>query len=162
MPLGYPSQGKMIMGRFVGIASLLTVCLLLFSPSLLADRVVTLPDRADSFFDNSFHVTDADFASIDRHSGFFESWALVSNEDHRKWLEDVEDHHGKAWGWHKHHHRYGDSGWNSGDQDNGDPDDDSGSTGSISSGDAPTVAAPEPSVLVLLSAALAACLLKFL
>ena len=140
------------MGRFVYIASFLTVCLLLFSPSLLADRVV--PD----FFDHPAHSTDADFASIDSHSAFFESRTSDSNGDHSIWLVDFDDHHGKAWGWHKHHKSYGDGGWN-GDEDNGDTDDDSGNTGSTSSGGA-TLAVPEPSVLVLLPAALAAFLLK--
>ena len=144
----------MIMGRFVYIASFLTVCLLLFSPSLLADRVVSLPDRADSFFDHSGHFIDADFASIDGHSSFLESRTFGSNRDHVNSLVDFDVPHGKAWGWHKHHN-------DDGDQDNGDTDDDSGHTGSTGSGSA-TLAVPEPSVLVLLSAALAAFLLNSL
>ena len=138
----------------------MVVCLLIFSPSILADRVDSFTIRADSFFDNSIHFTDADSASVDSHSAFFEFRTSGSNEDHMNWLEDFDDHHGRAWGWHKHHNPYGDSGGNFGDQDNGDTNDDSGDTGS--SGGASTVAVPEPSVLVLLSAALAAFLLKSL
>jgi len=153
----------MLMRRFLCFGSLMVLCLLIFSPSILANRVDSFTDRADLFFDNSIHFTDADFASVDGHSAFFESGTSGSNEDHMSWLGDFDDHHGKAWGWHKHHNKYGDSGGNFGDQDNGDTDDDTGNTGSTGSGGAPTLAAvPEPSVLVLLSAALAAFLLKSL
>ena len=153
------------MGRFVCFGSLMVLCLLIFSPSILANRVDSFTDRADSFFDNSIHFTDANFASVEAHSAFFESGTSGSNEDHVHWLGDFDDHHGRAWGWHKHHNHYGDSSGNFGDQDNGDTDDDSGntgSTGSTGSGGAPTLAVPEPSVLLLLSAALAAFLLKSL
>jgi len=159
MLFGCPSQGKMIMGRFVCFASFMVVCLLIFSPSILADGVHSFTDRADSFFDSSIHFTDADSASVDGHS-FFESRTFGSNEDHVYWLGDFDDHHGKAWGWRSHHD--GDSDWNFGDQDNQDTDDDSGNTGSTGSGGASTLAAPEPSVLVLLSTALAAFFLKSL
>ena len=138
----------------------MVVCLLIFSPSILADRVDSFTDPADSFFDSSIHFTDADSASVDSYSAFFESRTSGSNEDHMNWLEDFDDHHGGAWGWHNHHNGDGDSGGNFGNQDNGDTNDDSGNTGS--SGGASTVAVPEPSVLVLLSAALAAFLLKSL
>src|SRR5215469_2925306 len=158
MLFGYPSQGKMTMGRFLCFASLLVVCLI-FSPSILADGVHSFTDRGDSFFDNSIHFTDDDSVSVDGPA-FFESKTFGSKEDHVYWLGDFDDHHGKAWGWRRHHD--GDSGGNFGDQDNGDADDDSGNTGSTGSGGASTHAVPEPSVLVLLSAALAAFLLKSL
>jgi len=147
------------MGRFVCAASFMVVCLLIFSPSIRADRVDIFTDRTDSFFDNSIHFTDANSASVDGHSDFFESGTFGSNEDHVNWLGDFDDHHGKAWGWRRHHD--GDSG-NFGDQDNADTDDDGGNTGSTGSGGASTLAVPEPSVLVLLSTALAAFFLKFL
>jgi hypothetical protein len=75
-------------------------------------------------------------------------------------LGDFDDDHSKAWGWRKghHHHHSGDNGWNSGDQGNGDTDGDSGNAGSTGS----TPSIPEPSVLVLLSTALAALFLKSL
>ena len=152
----------MIMGRFVCFGSFMVVCLLIFSPSILADRVDSFTDPADSFFDSSIHFTDADSASVDSHSAFFESRTSGSNEDHVNWLGDFDDHPGKAWGWHKHHNHYGDSSGNFGDQDNGDTDDNSGNTGSAGSGGGSTLAVPEPPVLVLLSAALAAFLLKSL
>jgi hypothetical protein len=129
----------MIMGRFVCSASFMVVCLLIFSPSIRADRVDIFTDRTDSFFDNSIHFTDANSASLDG---------------------DFDDHHGKAWGWRRHHD--GDSDANFGDQDNADKDDDGGNTGSTGSGGASTLAVPEPSVLVLLSTALAAFFLKSL
>ena len=128
----------MIMGRFVCFASFMVVCLLIFSPSIRADRVDFFADHTDSFFDNSIHATDANSASFDG---------------------DFDDHHGKAWGWRRHHE--GDSG-NFGDQDNADTDDDGGKTGSTGSGSASTLAVPEPSILVLLSTALAAFFLKSL
>jgi len=74
------------------------------------------------------------------------------------WLGDVDDDHGEAWGRRKgvRHYHNGDSWGNFGDQDNGDADGDSGNTGSTGSGDPSTPNVPEPSVLVLLSTALAA------
>ena len=159
----------MIMRRFACFGGFVVVSLLIFSPSILADRVDSFTDPADSFFDSSIHFTDADSASVDSYSAFFESRTSGSNEDHLNWLEDFDDHHGRAWGWHKHHNGDGDSGGNFGNQDNGDTNDDSGngdtnddSGNTGSSGGASTVAVPEPSVLVLLSAALAAFLLKSL
>jgi hypothetical protein len=148
------------MGRFVWFASFMVVCLLIFSPSILADGVHSFTDRADSFFDNSIYFTDANSAWVDGHSAFFESKTFGSNEDHVNWLEDFDDHHGKAWGWRSHHD--GDGGWKFGDQDNEDSDGNSGNTGSTVSGGASTVAVPEPSILVLLSIALAAFFLKSL
>ena len=150
----------MIMGRFVCSASFMVVCLLIFSPSIRADRVDIFTDRTDSFFDNSIHFTDANSASLDGRSAFFESGTDSSNEDYVNWLGDFDDHHGKAWGWRRHHG--GDSDANLGDQDNADTDDDGGNTGSTGSGGASTLAVPEPSVLVLLSTALAAFFLKSL
>ena len=150
----------MIMGRFVCFASFMVVCLLIFSPSIRADRVDIFTDRTDSFFDNSIHFTDANSASIDGHSALFESGTLGSNEDYANWLGDFDDHHAKAWGWRRHHG--GDSDENFGDQDNADTDDDGGNTGSTGSGGAATLAVPEPSVLVLLSTALALFFLKSL
>ena len=152
----------MIMRRFACFGGFVVVSLLIFSPSILADRVDSFTDPADSFFDSSIHFTDADSASVDSYSAFFESRTSGSNEDHMNWLEDFDDHHGRAWGWHKHHNGDGDSGGNLGDQDNGDTDDNSGNTGSAGSGGGSTLAVPEPPVLVLLSAALAAFLLKSL
>jgi len=150
----------MIMGRFVCFASFMVVCLLIFSPSIRADRVDIFTDRTDSFLDNSTHFTDANSASVVGHSAFFESGTFGSNEDHVNWLVDFDDHHGKAWGWRRHHG--GDSDENFGDQDNADTDDDGGNTGSTGSGGASTLAVPEPSVLVLLSTALALFFLKSL
>jgi len=156
----YPSQGKMIMGRFVCFAGFMVFGLLIFSSSILADRVDSLPDRADSVSDNSIHFTHANFASVDDHSAFFESRTSDFNEGHVNWLGDLDDHHGQGWGWQRHHD--GDSGGKFGDPDSGDTDADGGKTGTTGSGGASTLAVPEPSVLVLLSAALAAFLLKSL
>jgi hypothetical protein len=155
------------MGRFVR-GSLVAVCFLFFPPSLPADGVHSFIERANSSSYSSINFTDADRTSVGRHFAFFESGTFGSNEDHLKWLDDSEDHHGNAWGWrkdHHHHHHDGDSGWSFGDQDNQDSQDtdgDSGNEGSTGSGDSSTSAVPEPSVLVLLSTALAAFLLKSL
>ena len=153
------------MGRFVRSASLLAVCLLFFSPSLPADGVHSFSDRAGSFFANSIAFTDTDPASVGGDSAFFVPRTFGPNEDHLNWLEDSDDHHGKAWGWRKddHHHQHvGGGGWNFADQDNEDTDGDSGNAGSTSGRDPSTFGVPEPSVLVLLSTALAAFLLKSL
>ena len=152
------------MGRFVR-CSFAAVCLLFFSPSLPADGVHSLTERAGSFSDNFIAFTDTDRSSASGDSTFFVSRTFGSNEDHLKGLEDSEDHHGKSWAWGKndHHHRHnGNGGWNSADQDNEDTDGDSGNAGSTSGSDASTSGVPEPSVLVLLSTALAAFLLKSL
>src|SRR5262249_60905930 len=92
MLFGCPSQGKMIMGRFVCFASFMVVCLLIFSPSILADGVHSFTDRADSFFDSSIHFTDADSASVDGHS-FFESRTFGSTQHHVYWLPSFYHHH---------------------------------------------------------------------
>jgi hypothetical protein len=139
----------------------LAACFLISSPSLLADGVHSFTDRADSDFDN-LHFADAHSASVERHSTFFESRTFGSNEDHSNWLDDSEDHPGKAWGWHKRHRHQGDSGGSFGDLDDGSTDGDSGNTGSTVSAGAPTASNPEPSVLVLLSTALIAFFLKSL
>ena len=151
------------MRRFLCIGSLLVAYFLISSPSLLADSVHRLAERIDSDFDNS-HFADANFASVEHHSAFFESKTFGSHEDHADWLGDFDDDHGKAWGWRKGHHPHhgGDNGWNSGGQGNGDSDGDSGDTGSTGGGGAPTASIPEPSVLTLLSTALAAFFLKSL
>jgi hypothetical protein len=147
---------EVTMRRFLCIGSLLAACFLISSPSLRADSVHRFAERTDSDFDNS-HVADANFASVERHPTFFESRTFSLNEDHANWLGDFDDDHGKAWGWRKgHHHHDGDNGWNSGDQGNGDTDGDSGNTGSTGGAGAPTASIPEPSVLALLSTALAA------
>ena len=150
------------MGRFVRSGSLVAVCLLFFSPSLPADGVHNFTDRADSFSANSIHFTDIDPASVGGDSAFFVSRTFGSYEDHLNWLDDSDDHPGKAWGWHKRHRHQGDSGGSFGDLDDGSTDGDSGNTGSTVSAGAPTASNPEPSVLVLLSTALAAFLLKSL
>jgi len=153
------------MGRFVRSASLVAVCLLFFSPSLPADRVRSLPELADSFSDSSGSINfiSSDRSRISGDSVFFVSGTFGSNEDHLKWFDDSEDHPGNAWGWRKDHHHDHDSngGWSSGDQGNEDTDRDSGNAGTTS-GDPSTPAVPESSVLVLLSPALAAFLLKSL
>jgi len=146
---------------FLCIGSILAVCLLMFSPSLLADGVHSFTYRAGSDFDNS-HFADANSASVESHSAFFESRTFGPKEDHVNWLGDFDDDHGKAWGWRNHHHNNGDNGWNSGDQGNGDTDGDSGNEGSTGSGDPSTLSVPEPSVLLLLSTASAALFLKSL
>jgi hypothetical protein len=150
------------MRRFLCVGSLLAACFLISSPSFLADGVHSFAERGDSDFDNS-HFADANSASVERHTAFFESKTSGSNEDHTNWLGDVDDDHGKAWGSHKgvNHHK-GDSWWNFGDQDNGTTDGDSGDTGDTGNTGAPTASVPEPSVLALLSTALAAFLLKSL
>ena len=117
--------------------------------------------HADSDFDN-LHFADANSASVDGHSGFFESRTFGSNEGNVNWLGDVDDDHGKAWGWHKHHHHNGGVDGNFGDGDNWGADGDSGNTGGTGNGDPSTPNVPEPSVLVLLSTALAALFLKSL
>jgi hypothetical protein len=146
------------MRRFLCIGSL-SAFLLMFSPSLLADGVHSFTYRADSDFDNS-HFADANSASVGAHHAFFESRSFGPNEERVNSLGDFDDDHSKAWGWRKghHHHHSGDNGWNSGDQGNGDTDGDSGNAGSTGS----TPSIPEPSVLVLLSTALAALFLKSL
>ena len=141
------------MRRFVR-SSFVAVCLLFLSSSLPADGVHDSNNRAGSFSAILIHFTGTDPASVGGDTAFFMSKTIGSEADHSNWLDDPEDHHGKAWGWHKHHN-------DDGDQDNGDTDDDSGHTGSTGSGSA-TLAVPEPSVLVLLSAALAAFLLNSL
>jgi len=152
------------MRRFLCIGSLLAA-MLTFSPSLLADGVhsfTRFTDRADSDFDNP-HFADNNSALVGHHSAFFESRTFGPHEDHVNWLGDVDDDHGKAWGWYKGvHHHNGDSWGNFGDQDSGNTDRDSGNTGNTGSGDPSTPGVPEPSVLVLLSTALAAFSLKFL
>ena len=153
------------MGRFVRSGSLVAVCLLFFSPSLPADGVHNFTDRADSFSANSIHFTDIDPASVGGDSAFFVSRTFGSYEDHLNWLDDSDDHPGKAWGWRKHehhHHSDGDGGWNFADQDNEDTDGDSGSAGSIRGRDPSPSGVPEPSTLILLSMALAALWLKSL
>ena len=139
------------MGRLIR-SSLIAVCLLFFSPSLRADDVHRFIERADSFSDSSINFADGDRAPVDGDSTFFEFRTLGSNEDHLNWLDDSEDHHGKAWGWHKHHHHHG-GGWNFGNQGNQDTDGNSGNAGITSIGDPPTSDVPEPSVLVLLTTA---------
>ena len=171
VPCRYHRAQEARMRRFLCIGGL-SAALLTFSPSLLADGVhsfARLTERADSDFDNP-NFADGNSALVGRHFAFFESRTLGSNEDHLNWLDDSEDHHGNALGWrkdHHHHHHDGDSGWSFGDQDNGDQDNqdtdkDSGNAESTGSGDSSTSAVPEPSVLVLLSTALAAFLLKSL
>ena len=154
------------MWRLVRNGSLVAICVLFFSPSLRADSVHRFTDHADSVFDTSSLFADSDSAKVDGHSAFFKSNDFGSNEDHVDWLKDLDDDHGKAWGWlddRHHHHHDGDSGWNIADQDNDDTDGDSGkNTASTSGRDPSTPAVPEPSVLVLLSTALAAFLLKSL
>ena len=156
------------MSRFVLSGSLVAVCFLFFSPALLADGVHGFTDRAGSNSDSSIDFTHADSASVDGHYAFIESRSFAPKEDNVNWLGDFDDDHGKAWGWRKghHHHHSGDNGWNSGDQGNGDTDGDSGNAGSTGSGtgsgDPSTPSVPEPSVLILLSTALAAFLLKSL
>jgi hypothetical protein len=151
------------MRRFVR-GSFVAVCLLFFSPSLPADGVHSFTHRADSLSANFIAFTDTDPAPVGGDSAFFVSRTLGSNEDHLKGLDDSDDHHGKAWGWRKadHHHHDDDDGWNFADQDNEDTDGDSGNAGSTGGSDASTSGVPEPSTLVLLSAALAAFLLKSL
>jgi len=148
-------------------SSLLTVCFLIFfPPSLLADGVHSFTYRADNFSNNLFDFTAADHASDGGDSAFFVSGTFGSNEHHLKWLDDPENDHGEAWGWrgnHHHNHHDGDDAWNFVDQGNEDTDGDSGNGGSTSGGEHPsTSVVPEPSVLVLLSTALAAFLLKSL
>jgi hypothetical protein len=152
------------MSHFVRSGSLLAVCLLAFSPSLLADRVHRFTDRVGSDFDNPIVFTHADSASVDGDSAFLKPKTIGANEDHVNWLGDFDDDRGKAWGWrkHLHHHYYGDTGENFEDQDNdnGDVDGNTGNSGNVGTGGTSTVGIPEPSVLVLLSTALAAFLLK--
>jgi len=152
--------------KMVRSGSFLTVCLLiLFPPSLLADGVHSFTYRADSFSNHFFHFTDADFASDGGDSAFFVPRTFGSNEGHLKWLNDSENHHGEAWGWRKNHHPYhydGNGAWNFVHQGFEDTAGGSGNTGSTSGGDPPAPGVPEPSVLVLLSTALAAFLLKSL
>jgi len=153
------------MGRFVRMGGVLAVCLLFFSPSLPADGVHSFTDHAGSFSDSHINFITTDPPSVRSDSAFFVSRTFGSNEDYIKWLDDSKDDHGKAWGRREedHHHRHHDNGgWKLGDQDNQDTDGDSGNAGSTGSGDPSTPSVPEPSVLVLLSAALAAFLLKYL
>jgi len=145
------------MGRFVR-CSLAVVCLLFFSPSLPADGIHSITDRVDSFSDGPINFIVADRALVPHDSAFFVSETFGSNKDHLKWMDDSEDHPGNAWGWHRHHD--GDSGWNFGDQGDDGTDGDNGNTGGTSSGGRSTPRVPEPSVLVLLSTALVAFLLK--
>jgi hypothetical protein len=145
--------------------SLLTVCLLIFfPPSLLADGVHSSTHRADSF-STFVDFTDAESASEGGDSAFFVSGTFGSSEHHLNGLDDSENDHGEAWEWRKSHHRHhldGDGAWNFVDQGFKDSDGDSGNGGSSSGENPSTPAVPEPSVLVLLSTALAAFLLKSL
>ena len=145
------------MGRFVR-SSIAIVCFLFFSSSLPADSVHSFTDRGDSSSDSSINFTDTDHASVRGDFAFFVSGTFGSNENHLKWLDDAEDHPGNAWGWRRHHD--GDSGWSFGDQGNDNTDGDSGNAGITNSGGPSTPSVPEPSVLVLLSTALVAFLLK--
>ena len=148
-------------------SSLVAVCFLFFSPSLPADSVHSFTDRVGaidchSFCLRSLQFIETDRASVGGTSAFFVDRTLGSD---LKWRDDSKDHHGNAWGSrkddHQHHHD-GDGGLNFADQDNEDTDGDSGNAGSIIGSDASTSGVPEPSVLVLLSTALAAFLLKSL
>src|SRR5215469_4079954 len=144
-----PEHETIEMGRFVR-SGFVVICLLFFSPSLPADGVHSFNDRAGSFSANFIHFTDTDPASVGGDSAFLLSRTFGSDEDHLNWLDDSEDHDGKAWGWRKddHHHHDGDGGWNFADQDNEDTDGDSGNAGSPSGRDPSPSGVPEPSVLV--------------
>ena len=148
------------MRRLLWIVCLFAVSPLIFSPPVRADGVHSFTYRADSDFDN-LHFADANCASVDGHSGFFESRTFGFNEDNVNWLGDPDDDHGKAWGWHKHHHHDGGVDGNSGDGDSWGNGGDNGNTGS-GNGDPSTPSVPEPSVLVLLSTAIAVFFLKSL
>jgi hypothetical protein len=150
--------------KMVRSSILLTVCVLVFfPPSLLADGVHY---RAGSVSNSFFHFTDADRNSDGGDSAFFEYGTFGPAEHHFIWLDDLENDHGEAWGWrlnhHHHHHLDGDGTGSFVDQGDKDVDGDSGNEGGTSGGDPPTPGVPEPSVLVLLSAALAVFLLKSL
>ena len=157
------------MGCFVR-SSLVAVCFLFFSPSLPANSVDSCADRVGptdclSFCLRSFQFIEIDRAPVGGDSAFFVDRTLGSDEDPLKGLDDSEAHQASAWEWRKddhHHHDDGDGGWNFADQDNEDTDGDSGNAGSTSGSDASTSGVPEPSVLVLLSTALTAFLLKSL
>jgi|SRR5215472_17072144 len=157
------------MGCFVR-SSLVAVCFLFFSASLPADGVHSSTDHVGaidclSFCLRSFQFIEVDRAPIGGDSAFFVDKTLGSDEDQLKRLDDSEDHHGNAWGWRKDDHHHGDDGDGGrkfADQNNEDTDGDSGNAGSTGVSDAPTSGVPEPSTLVLLSAALAAFLLKSL
>ena len=150
--------------KMVRSSILLTVCLLVFfPPSLLADGVHSY--RAGSVSNSAFHFTDAESASEGGDSAFFVSGTFGSSEHHLNGLDDSENDHGEAWGWRlnrHHHHLDGDGTGSFVGQGYKDVDGDSGNEGGTSGGDPPTPGVPEPSVLLLLSAALAAFLLKSL
>lgn len=158
-------EDKMPMGGLLRLASLSAVCVMVFSTPLFADGVYRFTDRPDSFLEKPVYFTDTD-PLLSGGPAFGDFTPYGSSPPHWNWLRDFDDDHGKERAWHNHfHYGYG-GGWTFRDQD-WDNDGNSGKKGNAGPGPSgiggnSTAAVPEPTVLVLLSAALAAFLLKSL
>lgn len=153
----------MPIGRLLGLASLSAVCVIAFSTPVFADGVYRFTDRPESVFDKPIYFfTDTDSLLFGGHAST-EFATCGSSKDHWNRLGDFNSDQSKGRG-NYFDCGYGDGGWNFRDKD-WDNDGRGGKrrrpgTGGI--GGNPTVAVPEPTALVLLSAALAAFLLKSL
>lgn len=154
--------GKNANGTLLRLATLSAVCVMAFSTPVFADGVYRFTDRPNSFFEKPIYFTDTDSWLVRGHA-FSEFTTYASSQDHSNWIGDFDDDHGKERRWHNHfHYQYGDGGWNFGDQDwqNDGNGEKKGRAGASGIGSNSIAAVPEPTVLVLLSAALAAFLLK--
>ena len=149
----------MPMGRLLRLVSLTAICIIAFSTPLFADGVRSFADRADSYFDKPTDFTDAGSLSFGSHASS-DPRAYGLDQDHWNWILDLDGDHDKGRRWHHHlHYKHGDGEWNFVDQD-WDSDSDGGQTGTTGAMGGDSIAVPEPTVLVLLSAAFVAFLLR--